>query len=197
MRRPARRRSVFSRVDAVCNPGRNRCMGAGPGGPDAVGTAPGGPIGRRGEPDGCPVRARSGGVGRWPLPGVLTATAGPARHQTYLEPGSRPRWKESTMARLRTWHVIPLAVLAVTAGLSAAAAAPAAAAAAAAKTYTITNLGSLGYAGYDTTEPTAAARWPDTRTRRPPSRSPARAITSRRGCARPTPSTRSCGATAR
>jgi len=59
------------------------------------------------------------------------------------------------MARLRTWHVIPLAVLAVTAGLSAAAAAPAAAAAAAAKTYTITNLGSLGYAGYDTTDATA------------------------------------------
>ena len=35
------------------------------------------------------------------------------------------------MARLRTWHVIPLAVLAVAAGLPAAAAA-------AAKTYTIT-----------------------------------------------------------
>jgi len=44
------------------------------------------------------------------------------------------------MARLRTWHLVPLAVLAVTAGLPAAAAAPAAAA----TTYTITNLGSLG-----------------------------------------------------
>jgi len=55
------------------------------------------------------------------------------------------------MARLRIWHLVPLAVLAVTAGLPAAAAP----AAAAAKTYTITNLGSLGFAGYDTTEATA------------------------------------------
>jgi probable HAF family extracellular repeat protein len=56
------------------------------------------------------------------------------------------------MARLRTWHLVPVAVLAVTAGLPVAAAGPAAAAA---KTYTITNLGSLGFVGYDTTEPSA------------------------------------------
>jgi probable HAF family extracellular repeat protein len=56
------------------------------------------------------------------------------------------------MARLRTWHLVPLAVLAVTAGLPAAAAAPAAAAS---TTYTITNLGSLGPVGYDITEPEA------------------------------------------
>jgi len=56
------------------------------------------------------------------------------------------------MARLRTWHLVPLALLAVTAGLPAAAAASAAAAA---TTYAITNLGSLGFVGYDTTEPMA------------------------------------------
>jgi probable HAF family extracellular repeat protein len=56
------------------------------------------------------------------------------------------------MARLRTWHVIPLAVLAVGAGLPAAAAAPAAAATA---TYTITDLGSLGGPVYPQTEPAA------------------------------------------
>jgi probable HAF family extracellular repeat protein len=47
------------------------------------------------------------------------------------------------MARLRTWHVIPLAVLAAVVGLPAAAAP----AAAAATTYTITGLGTLGGGG--------------------------------------------------
>ena len=56
------------------------------------------------------------------------------------------------MARLRTWPLVPLAVLALAAGLPAAAAAPAAAAT---TTYTITNLGSLGPAGNDITEPEA------------------------------------------
>ena len=57
------------------------------------------------------------------------------------------------MARLRTWHVIPLAVLAVGAGLPAATAAPAAAAT---TTYTITFLGTLGgTSGNPQTEPEA------------------------------------------
>jgi hypothetical protein len=56
------------------------------------------------------------------------------------------------MARLRTWHLVPRAVLAVAAGLPSAAAAPAAAA----TTYTITDLGSLGGTGEDPqTEPSA------------------------------------------
>jgi probable HAF family extracellular repeat protein len=57
------------------------------------------------------------------------------------------------MARLRTWHVIPLAVLAAALGLPAAAAAPAAAATT--TTYTITDLGSLGGTNYPQTQPDA------------------------------------------
>jgi probable HAF family extracellular repeat protein len=57
------------------------------------------------------------------------------------------------MARLRTRHLVPLAVLALAAGLPAAAAGPAAAAA---TTYTITDLGTLGATGgYPQTQPFA------------------------------------------
>src|SRR6516165_3440412 len=96
----------------------------------------------RSEPDGCPVRASSGGVGHRPLPGALTAAAGPSRHQISGAQILGPGWKESAMTRFHTSRIFWMAGLAVAAALPAAAAV--AAPAAAATTYTITDLGSLG-----------------------------------------------------
>jgi hypothetical protein len=72
---------VSSQGRCGCSPSRNRRTRAGSGIPDAVRTAPGRPIWTRCEPDDCLVRASSGGVGRRPMPGALTAAAGPASHQ--------------------------------------------------------------------------------------------------------------------